>query len=209
MSATGRFFVIDGPEGAGKSTQLARVTDYLTARGHRVQSWRDPGGTAVGERIRALLLDARDVPIAPLTELMLFLASRAQLVDECVAPALARGETVLLDRFYHATIAYQIHGLGADRLPADAEAIVRALAGVREPDRVWLLDVPPALGRQRIAREGDRIERRDEAFHERVRAGFRAQAEAAPDAIAWIDATGTPDEVFAAIVDDIERRGLA
>lgn len=209
MNTPGRFFVLDGPEGAGKSTQLARLSAYLTERGHRVQSWRDPGGTAVGERIRDLLLDARDVPIAPATELLLFLASRAQLVEECIAPALARGDTVVLDRFYHATIAYQIHGLGADRLPADAASIVRALAGARKPDRTWLLDVPPALGRERIARDGDRIERRDEAFHERVRAGFRAQAEAEPDAIAWIDASATPDEVFAAILADLDRSGLA
>lgn len=209
MAERGRLFVLDGPEGAGKSTQIERITRHLTAAGRAVITFRDPGTTAVGESIRAILLDRESETgdLAPLTELLLFMAARAQMIDECIRPALDGGTDVVLDRYYYATIAYQIHGLGADRLPANAATWVRDAASAAAPDRAWILDVPPDIGLARLTGEADRIERRERAFHERVRAGFRAQTEADPERVRLVDATRTPDDVFRQIVEGLDSLG--
>lgn len=169
----GRLIVFEGGEGAGKSTQLRRLAARLAAAGISHRHFREPGGTAVGDRIRELLLHG-DAPMAARTEAALFIASRAELVETAVRPALARGEHVLLDRFLLSTYAYQIHGR---RLP---EAEVRAANALATdglvPDLTLLLMLTPGDG---LARAGarsaaDRIERSEVEFHERVAAAFTA-----------------------------------
>ncbi|MBN2490205.1 MAG: dTMP kinase [Planctomycetes bacterium] len=199
----GRLVVLDGPEGSGKSTQVARLEAHLQRAGRSVAVFRDPGGTPAGERIRALLLDPGMGPVDPLTEILLFLASRAQLLAEKVRPALARGERVLLDRFHYSTVAYQVHGLGEGKLPPATLELIRGVNGGLEPDRVVLLDVPPEVGMARLAGARDRIERRDLAFHTRVRRGFLAQAEADPGRIRVVDATAPAREVFRRILAEV------
>lgn len=201
----GRLIVLDGPEGSGKSTQIQRLAAHFEAGGHRVSVHRDPGGTAAGERIRGILLDAGTGEVAPLTEVLLFLASRAQLLAEKVVPALERGELVLLDRFHYSTIAYQLHGLARGRLPSSTVDLVRAVNGGLEPDRVFFLDLLPAVGMARILGRPDRIESRDQAFHERVRQSFLLQAEADPGRIRVVEATRAPDAIFRDLVEEIER----
>lgn len=197
--------VFEGGEGAGKSTQLRRLDARLTAAGLPHRLFREPGGTAAGDRIRELLLHS-DAPLAPTTEAALFIASRAQLVAQELTPALARGEQVLLDRFLLSTYAYQIHGRG---LP---EATVReanrlATAGL-VPDLTLLLTLAPQDGLARAGARGghDRIERAEAAFHARVAEAFARFAE--PDwqvmhpecgRIVAVDASGSEEEVEARV----------
>ena len=207
MSCPYRFIVLDGVEGAGKSTQLARVAEALRAAGEDVLVTVEPGGTPVGEAIRALLL-APDYPqMTPLTEALLFCASRAQHVQQVIRPALAEGRLVLCDRFSAATFAYQGHagGVGEELVVALDEAATGGLV----PDMTIILDLPPEEGLRRKFGDGpgdtaDRIERNELEFHRRVRAGFHAYARRCPDRTAIIDAARSEDEVFAAICAALE-----
>lgn len=199
MGLEHRFIVLDGVEGAGKSTQLARLAAALTEAGEDVVVTVEPGGTPVGGAIRELLLSPAHA-IAPLTEVFLFCASRAQHCDEVIRPALEAGRVVLCDRFSAATFAYQGHAgeVGEERvLRLDAEA-TRGLV----PDLTIILDLPPGEGFTRKfgaggAAEADRIERNERAFHERVREGFHRYASRFPERTAIVDASGSEDEVFA------------
>lgn len=199
---------IEGPEGAGKTTQAARLRAAFEAAGQPVLLVREPGGTALGEAIRALLLDDNTaaVPISPRADALLFNAARVQLVAEQIEPALRSGTTVLCSRFADSTLAYQGSGMG---LPADAlRALEQFATGGLRPDLTILLDLPVALG---LARKRGQEETRfesafDEAFHERVRAGFLALAAAEPDRFVTIDARRTPDEVFTHVIAAVERR---
>ena len=206
----GLFLVVDGPEGSGKSTQVERLARFLETTGRTVRVFRDPGGTRAGERIRALLLDTDTGEVGPLTEILLFLASRAQLIEEKIRPSLARGETVVLDRFHYSTLAYQVHGLGLGevpkgKVPKGTVDMIRSINGEFEPDCVFFLDVPPEVGMKRIGKQPDRIEKRDSSFHDRVRSSFLSQAEAAPERITVIDATRSQDAVFGAIQEEVRR----
>lgn len=201
------FVTFEGIEGSGKSTHLRRLAAHLCARGLRVVETREPGGTAAGERVRALLLGAEAVPLTPLAELFLYCADRAQHVREVVAPALAAGDVVLCDRFSDSTIAYQGYGRGLDldRLRAlDAQA--------REgtaPTLTFLFDCPVAEGLARArARNGagDRFEREELAFHERVRRGFHELARAEPDRFRILDTSAPLEDVHAAVVAETEKR---
>lgn len=198
----GRLVVLEGPEGAGKSTQLARLADALAASGRRARTVREPGTSAVGQEIRRLLLDpAHDV--APAAEALLFMAARAQLVARELLPALDAGETVLADRFFLSTYAYQIGGRG---LPEDEVVRANQLAvGGLVPDLTLLLHVPAGIGLERAGRRGahDRIEAAGDAFHARVEAAFARFATAAWQAdhpecgpIVPVDGTGTEAAVF-------------
>jgi thymidylate kinase len=205
MPDTGRgwFFTFEGPEGAGKTTQMARVEAALVARGFAVTRTREPGGDPVGERVRELLLrrtpetDGEDgaAPLCAEAELLLFAAARAQNVRSVVLPALAAGHLVLCDRFTDSTIAYQGWGRG---LPLETIRQVNAFAtGGRAPDRTFLLDLPPAQGLARRAQdEMNRLDREELAFHERVRSGFLALAEAEPERFVVLDAS-LPEEAVA------------
>ena len=198
----GRLVVFEGPEGAGKSTQLARAADWLRARGHDVRVVREPGTSAVGQEIRRLLLDpAHDV--APPAEALLFMAARAQLVERELRPALAAGTLVLADRFFLSTYAYQIHGRG---LPEpEVVAANRLATGGLVPDLTLLVRVPPGVGLERAGRRGahDRIEQAGAAFHGRVGEAFErfasrdwqgAHPECGP--IVVVDGTGDEGAVF-------------
>lgn len=185
---------IEGGEGAGKSTVLGAVRDYLLGLGHAVTVTREPGGTEVGERIRALLL-APDHAIVPEAELLLMFASRAQLVKELVDPALARGETVLADRFTDASYAYQGGGRGI--AVEHIRELERRFVGV-QPDLTLLLDVGVEQGMARAHGRGqalDRIERERGEFFHRVRDAYLARARAEPERIALIDASQSADDV--------------
>ncbi len=203
----GKLITFEGAEGAGKTTQLARAAAFLGEKGVDVVTAREPGGTAVGEQVREILLSRENASMAPLAELLLYLAARAQLVAEVVAPALAAGQYVLLDRYVHSTLAYQGYGLGVDLGGASpAENLVRlrelcrAAVGDAWPDLAIVLDVDVEAGFARLAGEApDRIEARDVAFHRRVRDGFLALAAEEPERVAVVDASPAEDEVFAAV----------
>jgi dTMP kinase len=189
--------VFEGPEGAGKSTQVAHLAERLRAAGVALTVTREPGGTPTGDAIRTLLLHA-DVAIDPLVEFLLYSASRAQHVLEVIRPALDRGDVVLSDRYAGASVAYQGYGRGLDLSFVDD--LNRRATGGLHPDLTVLLDVDPAEGLRRVAGRGaeDRLEREALDFHQRVREGFLAQAEADPS---WLvlDAAGAPDAVADAV----------
>lgn len=190
----GLFITFEGGEGSGKTTQLKALLTHLRSTGRDAVETRDPGGTPIGKQIRALLLDRENTLMAPATELLLYEASRAQLVHEVIRPALATGRIVLCDRFTDSTVAYQGYGRG---LELELIARLNALAtdGLR-PDLTFLLDLDPAVGllraTQRVAEHQgphDRIEEEVLAFHQRVRSGYRAIAAADPERVIVLDAS--------------------
>lgn len=186
---SGRLISLEGGEGAGKSTVIAAMEDWLATRGIDYLRTREPGGTPLGERIRALLLDARGGTMAAKAELLLMFASRAQLVEELIEPALARGQWILCDRFTDASFAYQGGGRGLDSgFIAELERQVVP----RRPDLTLLLDVPVALGLARARsrpNEPDRIESEAESFFERVRAAYRDAAAREPQRFVLVNAS--------------------
>jgi dTMP kinase len=199
MSAVrGKFISLEGGEGAGKSTLLAGLRDGIEQRGMALVRTREPGGTAVGEAVRAIVLDPTQRGLAAETELLLMFASRAQLVREVIEPALRAGTWVLCDRYADASYAYQGGGRGQ---PAERIAALErwACAGVT-PDLTLLLDLPVATGRARAAGRGDadRIEAEADAFFERVRVAYRERAAAEPDRFRIIDASQSPAAVLQA-----------
>jgi len=205
------FLTFEGIEGCGKSTQVRRLADRLRAAGVAVTATREPGGSPVGPQLRELLL-SEAYAVAPATELLLYAAERAEHMARVIAPALARGEWVLCDRFGDATRAYQCWGRG---LPRAAVESVHALAtGGREPDlTLWLvLDPEVALTRARArdAHRGSgegRFEAEALEFHRRVAEGYAALAAEWPVRILPVNADGTPDEVFDRLLAALESRG--
>jgi dTMP kinase len=200
----GLFVSFEGGEGSGKTTQLKALLAHLRSAGRDVVETRDPGGTPIGKQIRSLLLDREHAGMAPAAELLLYAASRAQLVHEVIRPALSRGQIVLCDRFADSTVAYQGYGRGLD-LDLIARLNALATAGLR-PDLTFLLDLDPAVGLQRATRRvterqerHDRIEGEVLAFHQRVREGYRAIAAAEPDRVIVLDALRGMTEIEAQI----------
>ena len=200
---TGRFVVIDGGEGCGKSTQIGLLAEHLRSLGRAVTVTREPGGTEVGERIRALLLDPAHPEMDPVTEVMLFCASRAQHCRELIRPALERGEIVLCDRFSESTAAYQgfAAGLGLELV----RQVNDVATGGLEPDLLVILDIDPAVGLRRklaeAAHETDRIELRSLDFHQRVRDGFLEYARRYPAFTRVVDASAQPQDVHRRVLD--------
>ncbi|WP_348765283.1 dTMP kinase [uncultured Salinisphaera sp.] len=190
-----RFIAFEGGEGAGKSTQIAAVAAMLEAAGHDVVCTREPGGTALGEAIRGVLMGEYDTPMPPMSELLLVFAARAAHLNEVIEPALSRGAWVLTDRFTDASYAYQgaARGLGSETVAA-LETLVQ---GERRPDRVLLFDLPVDQGLARAGKrgEGNRFDRETLVFHETVRAAYLARAEAQPARYRVIDAGENPDVV--------------
>jgi dTMP kinase len=198
VSERGIFITFEGGEGCGKSTQLKILAHRLEAAGVPVRDLREPGGTAAGEAVRAILLDPDHTGLDDTAEILLYEAARAQLVAEVIEPALEAGEVVLCDRFYDSTTAYQGHARGIPL--ADVEALNRAATRGLEPDRTIVLDIDPALGITRATRQGaDRLESEDLAFHERVRAGFLAIARTEPERVVVVDASGDVEDVAALV----------
>ena len=197
----GRFITFEGPEGAGKSTHLKALAEKLKARGIPVLTTREPGGTLLGELVRKILQfnEAGETPV-PTAELLLFLASRAQLVNNVILPALERGEWVLSDRFCDSTFAYQGYGRGMD--VAELRAINAFATQNLMPDVTLLLDIPQAESRQRVAdRQGqaDRFEQERDTFHLRLAEGFRELAKQEPQRIRRIDSTQPQADTEAAV----------
>ncbi len=188
--------VFEGIDGCGKTTQLATLAARLRARALAVRQLREPGGTALGEQVRTLLLDpaTRSVPVA---ELFGYLMARAQLCQEVIAPALAKGELVLLDRFYHSTLAYQAYGLGLD--PLQVRAAITLATGGLTPDLVLWLALAPAVAQARRQQERgpDRIEARGLSYLERVHDGYARMAGAGE--LTTIDAAAAPQAVADAV----------
>jgi dTMP kinase len=201
---SGRFITLEGIDGAGKSTHLAALARRLGASGAGVVTTREPGGTALAERLRELVLHA---PMDALTEALLVFAARRDHLASFIEPALARGATVLCDRFSDASFAYQGAGRGFD-LEALAQ-LERWVQGTRQPDLTLWFDVPAEVAARRRgqARDPDRFEQQDVAFFERVRAGYAARQRAAPRRIERIDAVGARDAVWQRIEAALAARG--
>ena len=186
---SGRFVTVDGGEGAGKSTQMESIREYLERRGYRVVMTREPGGTSLGEEIRALLLGHREWGMTRAAETLLMFVARAEHLERVIRPALATGCWVLCDRFTDATYAYQGGGRG---LPLERIAVLEDwVQGELRPDLTLLLDVPVATGLMRAGRRSvaDRFEREDVDFFERVRAIYLERAAREPDRYRVVDAS--------------------
>jgi dTMP kinase len=209
-----RLISFEGGDGSGKSTQLKLLADYLSSQGHPCVCTREPGGTNLGKLIRKVLLEVGDEPIASQTEIFLYLADRAQHIQQVIQPALAGGDIVLCDRFTDSTLAYQGYGRGTD---LDVLRQMNSIAsGGMVPDLTLLLDCPVKLGLSRTAwrmeeqratesRE-DRFEREEVEFHERVREGFLDLARAEPGRIHVLDASGPIQDVHEQIKNIVERK---
>ncbi|NKX56310.1 dTMP kinase [Arthrobacter mobilis] len=204
LTSRGVFIAFEGGDGAGKSTQVAAVQRLLQAAGRTVLRTREPGGTPVGEKLRALVLEHGHGSIDARTEALIFAASRAAHVDQVIRPALERGEIVLCDRYMDSSIAYQGAGRG---LGLEAVRDLNLWAtGLLRPDVTVLLDVEPGLGRERrLAGDAgeDRLESESDAFHARIRSAFRELAAADPEHYLVLDAGGGREELTAAIMDRI------
>lgn len=193
------FITFEGPEGSGKSTQLPALADYLQEIGHDVICTREPGGTDIGNQIREVLMRMDNTGLHPRTEILLFLAARAQLVEEVINPSLAQGKIVLCDRYGDSTLAYQGygHGLDLDTL----RAMLQFATGGLKPDLTILLDVdvPTGLKRKKIIEEWNRLDAFELSFHERVRAGYHILAEQEPERWKVVDASQSLVQVKAQI----------
>lgn len=192
-----RFIVLDGMDGAGKSSQIRPLADWLADGGRCVTTCRDPGSTPVGDAIRAILLDRHDLHLSATAEMLLYMAARAQLVNEVVAPALARGGWVVSDRYLLSNIVYQGHAGGLD--PALIRAVGEVATGGLTPGLVLLLDVDLETAARRLDRPLDKLENRGDGYRARLRDGYLREAAAAPETIRLIDASAAPDEVAARI----------
>jgi dTMP kinase len=200
------FISLDGLDGTGKSTQCRLLAEWLRAQGYCVLECKDPGGTAVGDVIRSLVLEHRGAMNVN-CEAFLFMASRAQLVAEVIRPALTRGEVVVCDRFTLANVVYQGHAGGLD--PATLWTMSQLATGGLEPDLTIVLDLPVEKARERRGRPADRMESRAESFHERVRAGFLAEAARQPDRIRVVDASPAVEVVQESIRQEVCRAAAA
>jgi dTMP kinase len=200
---SGYFLAVEGIEGSGKTTQLRRLATLLREDGQQIVTTKEPGGTPLADRIRAILLDPQEEGMDPLTELFLYLASRRQHVVEIIRPALETGVTVLCDRYVDATLAYQGFGrrLDLDRLRAINDWATDSIL----PDLTLVYDLPESVGLARARKRNEssahlqgesRLEGEDIRFHRRVREGYLALAESEPARYSVIDANGTVDEVF-------------
>ena len=208
--AKGLFITVEGVDGCGKSTQVALIAAALGAAGHDVLRLREPGGVKISEKIREILLDPANGEMGDVCELLLYEAARAQLVHEVITPALAAGKTVICDRFYDSTTAYQAFADGLDR-DMVSQANELAVDGCR-PDLTLVFDLPvDEAHRRRSTRTGaeDRLELKGSEFQQKVAEGFRAVAEDDPARVKLIDAGGSIDEVFSSVVDELRSAGMA
>ncbi len=199
----GLFICLEGPDGGGKTTQAARLVEALQALGQTVVACRDPGGTALGDQLRSLLLEHGEVPISCRAEMLLYMASRAQLVEEVIRPALRAGASVVSDRFLLSNVVYQGYAGGLD--VEEVWSIGKAATGGLLPDLTVLIDVPPEVAQARVGPPRDRIEDRGEAYRERVRAGFLKAAESYPGSILVLDGAADPETVGQAIWSEVQR----
>jgi dTMP kinase len=187
------FFSIDGGDGAGKSTQVAMLAEWLRESGHQVVTCRDPGSSKLGEELRRLVLDRHDLSIHRLSEMLVYMAARSQLVEEVIRPALDSGKTVISDRYLLSNVVYQGHAGGLD--VECLWEVGRVATDGLNPDLTIVLDLPASEAAQRIKGEPDRMEQQGADFHSRVRQGFLTEAASHPGAIAVVDANRPVQEV--------------
>ncbi|MDB6083358.1 MAG: tmk [Gammaproteobacteria bacterium] len=209
MTTKSRFMTIEGIEGVGKTTQVARISQRLAELGIAHVVTREPGGTPLAEKIRDLVLSPRDEALPPAAELLLMFAARAVHLANCIEPNLSAGRWVVCDRFTDATYAYQGAGRGMGQ--GDISHLETFVQGTRRPDLTLLLDVPVALGLERSRKRDagktrDRFERERAEFFERVREGYLLRARAEPDRITVVDAAASADEVTARIMKVLESK---
>jgi dTMP kinase len=197
------FVSLDGIDASGKSTQARLLVKWLQGQGHQVTLCRDPGGTVAGDRIRQILLDRATGHLSPLTETFLFMASRAQLVEEVIRPALGRGELVLCDRFVLSTVVYQGHAGNLD--PALCWELGRIATGNTLPAYTFVFDMPVSAALQRNQGPTDRIEDKGLEYLERVRQGFLTEARRDPEHIIVIDAAQAIDAVQKTLQQEVSR----
>ncbi|MDD5824005.1 MAG: dTMP kinase [Firmicutes bacterium] len=203
----GIFISLEGSDGAGKSTQIANVRQFFEDRGITPLMTREPGGTAISEKLREILLDKNNSEMSPIAEMMIYASARAQLVAEFIRPALERGEVIICDRYVDSSIAYQAYGRGLGDMVEKVNSY--AIDGIL-PDITFFLDLDPAIGRERIStRAGastpDRLEQEKMDFHYRVYNGYKAVAEANSERIAVIDANRSIEEIKEDIYDRLKR----
>ena len=189
------FITFEGPEGSGKSTQVPQLAQFLEEKGLSVVRTREPGGTKIGDQIREVLVRMDNTELHPRTEILLFLAARAQLVEELIIPSLQQGKIILCDRYGDSTLAYQGygHGLDLDTL----RAMLHFATGGLKPDLTILLDVDVMTGlkRKKIKEEWNRLDAFELSFHERVRTGYHILAGQEPERWKIVDATQDPEQV--------------
>ncbi|MFO7153112.1 MAG: dTMP kinase [Bacillota bacterium] len=201
----GKFITIEGPDGAGKTTQAEMLVEYLKSRGKRVIATREPGGTALGEQLRKILLDPEGSPVSS-AEALIYAACRAQLLEKMVIPALKEGFVVVCDRFVDSSLAYQgyARGLGINRILQLNKWVI----GSYWPDVTILLDIDPAESLKRLTGGKDRLESEALEFHQKVREGYLKVKEMFPERIKVVDASMPVKEVFEKIVEELERAGI-
>ena len=206
------FITLEGVEGAGKTSQIQNVVAFFKGRGYECVTTREPGGTPIGEKLRAILLDPDHRHLAPGAELLLYTADRVQHVQEVVIPALDAGQTVLCDRFFDATLVYQGYARGLDRRLI--QTLHDLLLGGLRPDLTLLLDLDPAVGLRRAWHQLDsgsrgagesRFEKEALAFHRKVRAGYLELAAEAPERIAGVDAGQSEAAIFDILTRHLNR----
>ncbi len=199
---SGKFIVIDGPDGCGKSTQAKLLADRIEKRGVSVETFRDPGTTAIGEQIRGILLDEKNTLMSTRTELLLYMAARAQLWKEMIAPTLQENKCVILDRWLSSTCAYQGHagGFGIDKICRLAEDSLERVW----PDLTIILDLDLETAKTRLNSELDRMEQKEDAYHRKVRDGFLELAKKKEDFIV-VDAAPNIETVHEMILEVMRR----
>lgn len=200
----GLFITLEGGDGAGKSTQIRNIERFFSEKGLVVMHTREPGGTAISEKLRDILLDNHNSEMYAETEMLIYAAARAQHVRELVLPALERGEIVICDRFVDSSVAYQAYGRELGDMVAEVNGY--ATGGLR-PDITFWLDIDPAAGRARAAKAGDldRLELEQMDFHYRVYEGYRKIAEQEPDRVRRIDASDTVETICSNIYACLEE----
>lgn len=200
----GRFVVFEGPDGSGKSTQFRRLSELCAGAGMSVCEVREPGGTVVGEQIRKVLLDRENTGMSLRCEMLLYMASRAELIEQRILPALARGELVLADRFVASTLAYQ--GAAGGLPQSDIAAVARVATRAAMPDLYLVFDIDEVSASKRLSPLLDRMEAKGLAFHRLVRHGYLEQARQDPGRYAVVDASRSADEVWVQLLAVLEER---